>query len=94
MLVERNDICAEIRVVGGILLFQPAGDRWTVDPLSPDGFRGLLDTVTSSERPTDVVYLWDCDPDRGKALTADELLAKWQGEWKGSFAPLFRDHAY
>ena len=25
---------------------------------------------------------------------ADELLAKWQGEWKGSFVPLFRDHAY
>ena len=25
---------------------------------------------------------------------ADELLAKWQGEWKGSFAPLFRDYAY
>ncbi len=29
----------------------------------------------------------------GQAL-ADELLAKWQGEWKGSFAPLFRDYAY
>jgi glutamate--cysteine ligase len=25
---------------------------------------------------------------------ADELLAKWQGEWKGSFAALFRDYAY
>ena len=25
---------------------------------------------------------------------ADELLAKWQSEWKGSFAPLFRDYAY
>jgi glutamate--cysteine ligase len=25
---------------------------------------------------------------------ADELLAKWQGEWNGSFAPLFRDYAY
>jgi len=25
---------------------------------------------------------------------ADELLAKWQGEWQRSFAPLFRDHAY
>ena len=25
---------------------------------------------------------------------ADELLARWKGEWKGSFAPLFRDHAY
>jgi glutamate--cysteine ligase len=29
----------------------------------------------------------------GQALS-DELLAKWQGEWKGSFAPLFRDYAY
>ena len=29
----------------------------------------------------------------GQAL-ADELLAKWKGEWKGSFAPLFRDYAY
>ena len=25
---------------------------------------------------------------------ADELLAQWKGEWKGSFVPLFRDHAY
>jgi len=25
---------------------------------------------------------------------ADELLAQWQGAWKGSFAPLFRDYAY
>ena len=25
---------------------------------------------------------------------ADELLAQWQGAWKGSFVPLFRDHAY
>jgi glutamate--cysteine ligase len=25
---------------------------------------------------------------------ADELLAKWKGEWKHSFAPMFRDHAY
>ena len=25
---------------------------------------------------------------------ADELLAKWHGEWKGSFAALFRDCAY
>ena len=25
---------------------------------------------------------------------ADELLAKWKGEWGGSFVPLFRDHAY
>jgi glutamate--cysteine ligase len=31
--------------------------------------------------------------DSGKAL-ADELLEKWQGEWGGSFAPLFRDYAY
>jgi glutamate--cysteine ligase len=29
----------------------------------------------------------------GQALS-DELLAKWQGEWKGDFAPLFRDYAY
>ena len=29
----------------------------------------------------------------GQAL-ADELLEKWKGEWKGSFAPLFRDYAY
>jgi glutamate--cysteine ligase len=29
----------------------------------------------------------------GMAL-ADELLAKWKGEWGGSFAPLFRDYAY
>ena len=25
---------------------------------------------------------------------ADELLARWRGEWKGSFAALFRDCAY
>ena len=25
---------------------------------------------------------------------ADELLAKWKGEWKGSFAALFREYAY
>ena len=25
---------------------------------------------------------------------ADELLAKWHGEWKGSFAALYRDLAY
>ncbi len=29
----------------------------------------------------------------GHAL-ADELLEKWKGEWKGEFAPLFRDYAY
>jgi glutamate--cysteine ligase len=29
----------------------------------------------------------------GRAL-ADELLAKWKGEWKGDFAPLFREYAY
>ncbi len=29
----------------------------------------------------------------GLAL-ADELLEKWQGEWSGDFAPLFRDYAY
>ena len=29
----------------------------------------------------------------GQAL-ADELLEKWKGAWKGSFAPLFRDYAY
>ena len=29
----------------------------------------------------------------GQAL-ADELLEKWQGEWKGSFARLFHDYAY
>jgi glutamate--cysteine ligase len=31
--------------------------------------------------------------DSGRA-PADELLAKWQGDWQGSFAPLFRDYAY
>ena len=25
---------------------------------------------------------------------ADELLANWQGEWQGSFAPLFREYSY
>ena len=25
---------------------------------------------------------------------ADELLAKWQGEWRGAFGPLFREFAY
>src|SRR5215475_8493751 len=29
-----------------------------------------------------------------KSTPADELLAKWNGEWRRSFAPLFRDHAY
>jgi glutamate--cysteine ligase len=25
---------------------------------------------------------------------ADELMARWQGEWRGDFGPLFRDFAY
>ncbi len=29
----------------------------------------------------------------GQAL-ADEILAKWKGEWRGAFEPLFRDYAY
>jgi glutamate--cysteine ligase len=43
----------------------------------------------------ETIYLAPLDRAVASGLApADELLAKWQGEWKGSFAPLFRDHAY
>ena len=43
----------------------------------------------------ETVYLAPLDRAVASGLApADELLAKWQGEWKGSFAPLFRDYAY
>ena len=43
----------------------------------------------------ETVYLAPLDRAVASGLApADELLAKWQGEWKGSFASLFRDYAY
>ena len=43
----------------------------------------------------ETVYLAPLDRAVASGLApADELLAKWKGEWKGSFAALFRDHAY
>ena len=43
----------------------------------------------------ETIYLSPLDRAVASGLApADELLAKWKGEWKGSFAPLFRDFAY
>jgi glutamate--cysteine ligase len=53
--------------------------------------RKLLDAHGNDE----TTYLAPLDRAVASGLApADELLAKWQGEWKGSFVPLFRDHAY
>ena len=50
----------------------------------------------STPRATTRRSIWRRSIARWRAglAPADELLAKWQGEWKGSFAPLFRDYAY
>ncbi len=43
----------------------------------------------------ETIYLAPLDRAVASGLApADELLAKWQGEWARSFAPLFRDYAY
>ena len=43
----------------------------------------------------ETVYLAPLDRAVASGLApADELLAKWKGEWKGSFVRLFRDLAY
>jgi glutamate--cysteine ligase len=43
----------------------------------------------------ETIYLAPLDRAVASGLApADELLAKWQGEWSRSFAPLFRDYAY
>ena len=43
----------------------------------------------------ETIYLAPLDRAVASGLAlADELLEKWQGEWDGSFAPLFRDYAY
>ena len=43
----------------------------------------------------ETIYLSPLDRAVASGLApADELLAKWQGEWARSFAPLFRDYAY
>ena len=53
--------------------------------------RRLLDAAGNDE----TIHLAPLDRAVESGLApADELLAKWRGEWKGSFAPLFRDHAY
>lgn len=53
--------------------------------------RRLLDDAGNDE----TIHLAPLDRAVESGLApADELLAKWRGEWKGSFAPLFRDHAY
>jgi glutamate--cysteine ligase len=53
--------------------------------------RKRLDPAGNDE----TVYLAPLDRAVASGLApADELLAKWQGEWKGSFPALFRDQAY
>jgi glutamate--cysteine ligase len=43
----------------------------------------------------ETVYLAPLDRAVASGLApADELMAKWKNEWKRSFVPLFRDHAY
>jgi glutamate--cysteine ligase len=43
----------------------------------------------------ETIYLAPLDRAVASGLApADELLAKWKSEWKGSFAPLYRDYAY
>ena len=43
----------------------------------------------------ETVYLAPLDRAVASGLApADELLAKWRGEWRGSFEPLFHDYAY
>jgi glutamate--cysteine ligase len=43
----------------------------------------------------ETIYLAPLDRAVASGLApADELLAKWKGEWGRSFAPLFRDYAY
>ena len=43
----------------------------------------------------ETIYLAPLDRAVASGLApADELLEKWQGEWGGDFAPLFRDYAY
>jgi glutamate--cysteine ligase len=43
----------------------------------------------------ETIYLAPLDRAVASGLApADELLAKWKGEWNRSFAPLFRDYAY
>ena len=43
----------------------------------------------------ETIYLAPLDRAVASGLApADELLAKWSGEWRRSFAPLFRDYAY
>jgi glutamate--cysteine ligase len=43
----------------------------------------------------ETVHLFPLDRTVDSGLApADELLAKWQGEWKGAFAPLFREYSY
>jgi glutamate--cysteine ligase len=53
--------------------------------------RKCLDALGNDE----TIYLAPLDRAVASGLApADELLARWQNEWHGSFAPLFRDHAY
>jgi glutamate--cysteine ligase len=53
--------------------------------------RRLLDANGNDE----TIYLAPLDRAVASGLApADELLAKWKGEWGRSFAPLYRDHAY
>jgi len=48
-----------------------------------------------AEGNDETIYLAPLDRAVASGLApADELLAKWQGEWQGSFEPLFRDYAY
>jgi glutamate--cysteine ligase len=48
-----------------------------------------------AEGNDETVYLAPLDRAVASGLApADELLARWQGEWRGSFEPLFRDYAY
>jgi glutamate--cysteine ligase len=57
---------------------------------------GLKARRCLDERGNDeCIHLFPLDRTVDSGLApADELLAKWQGEWKGAFAPLFRDYSY
>src|SRR5215470_363590 len=48
-----------------------------------------------AEGRDETIYLAPLDRAVASGLApADELLAKWQNEWQGSFVPLYRDYAY
>ena len=66
-------------------------ERWSLDVVSDaftDGCRFRVLAIVDDFSRECLALVADTP------APADELLAKWQGEWKGSFAPLFREYAY